>query len=191
MEDNPGQDNRIQGLESSIAKQTPDSLPPVERWNPPYCGDIGLAIKADGSWSYQGSPIRRTELVKLFSRVLRRDPDGKHYLVTPAEKIYVDVADAPFLAVEMQVEGHGKNLQLIFRTNVDDVIHCSPENPLRFTTEEPGGGFKPYVLVRGRLEALLTRAISYDLVGLARPDDSNDDMLCVWSAGHRFPLMPD
>ena len=187
MKDGPLQGNRIQDLTSLIAEQALDSLPPVNEWNPPHCGDIGLAIRADGTWSYQGSPIQRRELVKLFSRILRRDPDGKHYLVTPAEKINVDVADAPFLAVEMQAEGLGRDQNLIFRTNIDDIVQCGPENPLRFT-EEAGHGFKPYILVRGRLEALLTRSICYDLVELAQPDGDKNGVLCVWSAGHRFPL---
>src|SRR5688572_33276488 len=97
--------NRIAGLEALLREQGGKGPEPVEKWNPPYCGDIGMKIRSDGVWLYQGSPIGRMPLVKLFARVLRKDGDGKHYLVTPAEKVDVDVADAPFLAVEMEVQG--------------------------------------------------------------------------------------
>lgn len=162
---------------------------PVEAWNPPYCGDIGLAILADGTWSYQGSPIRREGMVRLFARVLRRDEDGHHYLVTPAEKVDVTVADAPFLAVELHAEGWGTGQRLTFRTNVDDLVVCDGEHPLRFAVEPATGGFKPYVLVRGRLEALVTRALTFDLAELAVPFGSDEpDRLGVWSGGTWFEL---
>ncbi|HZT49389.1 MAG TPA: DUF1285 domain-containing protein, partial [Hyphomicrobiaceae bacterium] len=164
--------------------------PPVERWNPPYCGDIGMKIRADGVWLYQGSPIGRMPLVRLFASVLRKDADGRHYLVTPAEKIDVDVADAPFLAVEMQVEGSGRQQSLTFRTNVDDIVTAGPEHPLRFAVEPGSGGLKPYLLVRGRLEALVTRALYYDLVELAVEEEREGRrQLGLWSAG-RFFAMP-
>lgn len=159
---------------------------PVEQWNPPYCGDIGLAISRDGEWHYQGSPIRRVAMVKLFARVLRRDADGRFYLVTPAEKVDIAVEDAPFLAVEMQVAGTGSAQALLFRSNVDDVVRCGPEHPLRFVEADPGSGLKPYVLVRGRLEALVTRALVYDLVELAT--EGPDGGLGIWSDGAFFPL---
>jgi hypothetical protein len=177
----------LAGLEAMLRAQASDRLPPVDSWNPPYCGDIGMAIKADGTWFYQGSPIGRKPLVKLFSRVLRRDPDGRHFLVTPVEKVDVAVADAPFLAVEMDVTGSGEEQNLIFRTNVDDVVRCDADHPLRFAVEAGSGGLKPYLLVRGRLEALVTRALYYDLVELALEDDAG--VLGVWSGGVRFPLL--
>jgi hypothetical protein len=142
-------------------------LPPVERWQPPYCGDIGLQIRGDGVWLYRDSPIRRASLVELFASVLRKDADGRTYLVTPTEKVDVAVEDAPFLAVDMEVRGTGCAQQIAFRTNVDDVVVCGPEHPLRFAEQQPGKGLKPYVLVRGGLEALLTRALLHDLVALA------------------------
>ena len=151
---------------------------PVEKWNPPYCGDIGMHIRADGVWLYSGSPIGRMPLVKLFAGVLRKDADGKHYLVTPAEKVDVDVADAPFLAVEMEVQGSGREQSLVFRTNVDDIVIAGPRHPLRFAAEPGSQGLKPYLLVRGRLEALVTRALYYDLVELA-VDEGNG--LGLWS----------
>jgi hypothetical protein len=155
-----------------------------------------MAIRADGVWTYQGSPIGRTALVKLFASVLRRDLDGQFYLVTPVEKINVAVADAPFLAVEMQVDGEpGPGQHLTFRTNVDDIVRCGPANPLTFRLEVPNGGLKPYVLVRGRLEALVTRALYYDLIELAVPEDSTamqaphaEPRLVIWSGGQAFPV---
>lgn len=161
-------------------------FPPVETWNPPYCGDIGLEIRADGTWFYQGSPIGRKPLVQLFARVLRRDPDGAHFLVTPAEKVDVKVADAPFLAVELEVHGTGTAQTLIFRTNVDDIVRCGADRPLRFEEERRSGGLKPYLMVRGRLEALVTRAIYYDLVELATEGPSG--VTGLWSDGAFFPL---
>ena len=121
-------------------------------------------------WFYQGSPIGRMPLVKLFAGVLRKDEDGKHYLVTPAEKVDVAVDDAPFLAVEMEVKGSGREQSLTFRTNVDDIVEAGPEHPIRFVVEPGSEGLKPYLLVRGRLEALVTRALYYDLVELAVED---------------------
>jgi uncharacterized protein len=176
----------LAGLEAMLRAQASDRPPPVESWNPPYCGDIGMAIGVDGTWFYQGSPIGRKPLVRLFSRVLRRDLDGRHFLVTPVEKVDIAVADAPFVAVEMEVAGAGREQDLIFRTNVDDVVRCGADHPLRFAVEEGSGGLKPYLHVRGRLEALVTRALYYDLVELAMEDA--DGTLGVWSGGVFFPL---
>jgi len=176
----------LAGLEAMLRVQDQDKLPPVDSWNPPYCGDIGMAIASDGTWFYQGSPIGRKPLVRLFSRVLRRDLDGRHFLVTPVEKVDVAVADAPFLAVEMEVSGSGQGQELIFRTNVDDVVRCGAEHPLRFEPEAGSGGLKPYLLVRGRLEALVTRALYYDLVEMAVEDEGSH--LGLWSGGVFFPL---
>lgn len=163
--------------------------PPVDQWNPPYCGDIGLAIRADGSWVYRGSPILRRELVKLFASILRRDDDGRYYLVSPVEKVDVVVADAPFLAVEMELRGEGQRQTILLRTNVDDVVAIGPEHPLRFAVEAPGGGLKPYVRVRGRLEALATRALTFDLVEMALATQAaNGGPAGVWSGGHLFRL---
>lgn len=162
---------------------------PVDEWNPPYCGDIGLKILADGTWLYQGSAIGRPALVKLFAGVLRRDADGRFFLVTPAEKVDVEVEDAPFLAVEMEVQGEGREQQLLFRTNVDDVVTCGPTHPLRFARQAPSDGLKPYLLVRGRLEALLTRALVHDLVALAVEEPRESQRVTgIWSGGAFFPL---
>lgn len=178
---------RISGLEDLLKNHSGKGLPPVERWNPPYCGDIGMEIRADGTWIYQKSPIGRIALVKLFASVLRKDEDGRHYLVTPVEKVDVKVADAPFLAVEMEVRGEGSARQLMFRTNVDDIVACGPDHPLRFVEEKSSGGLKPYLHVRGRLEALVTRALYYDLVELAEP--APDGTLVLHSGGAAFALV--
>lgn len=177
------------GLEALLKEQADDRLPPVDTWNPPYCGDIGMRIAGDGVWFYSGSPIGRKPLVRLFSRVLRKDADGKHYLVTPVEKVDVAVDDAPFLAVEMEVAGVDREQALTFRTNVDDVVRCDGEHPLRFVPQPHSGGLKPYLLVRGRLEALVTRAVYYDLVALAVHEGAAADApLGIWSGGAFFPL---
>lgn len=180
---------RLQEFIGSAADQRPA---PVESWDPPYCGDIGLKILHDGTWMHQGRPIGRASMVKLFARVLRKDEDGRTYLVTPAEKVDVEVEDAPFLAVEMDVTGKGCAQQLVFRTNVDDLVTCGPDHQLRFAVQEPGGGFKPYVLVRGRLEALLSRALVHDLVALAEENmQEGKHVSGVWSGGAFFPLAVD
>ena len=191
----PGDGTKIRESSSRGLRETASVSPcgraplPVESWQPPYCGDIGLKIRADGQWLYQGSPIRREALVRLFSSVLRKDADGHTYLVTPAEKIDVAVEDAPFLAVAMEVKGEGRAQELTFTTNVGDIVACGPRRPLRFAVQEPGGGLKPYLLVRGRLEALVTRALAYDLAALA-VEDAREGRSClgVWSAGAFFPM---
>lgn len=160
---------------------------PVEKWNPPDCGDIGMTIRRDGVWLYQGSPIGRTALVKLFASILRKDADGRTYLVTPAEKVVVTVEDAPFLAVEMAVDSEGPDQVLTFRTNVDDVVAAGPEHPLRFQRRHPEGGLKPYVLVRGRLEALCTRAVYGELAALATAERETG-ALGLWSGGVWHPM---
>jgi uncharacterized protein len=182
----PTNTNRIAGLEVLLKAQSEKGPAPVEQWDPPYCGDIGMRIRADGVWLYQGSPIGRPALVKLFAGVLRKDSDGRHYLVTPAEKVDVAVDDAPFLAVEMEVRGGGPAQSLVFRTNVDDIVEAGPRHPLRFAVEAGSGGLKPYLLVRGRLEALLTRALYYDLVELAVTEEGRG--VGLWSAGAFFPM---
>ncbi len=181
-----GVSGALAGLAQNIGARKPA---PVERWQPPYCGDIGLKIRADGTWLYRDSPIRRESLVKLFASVLRKDADGRTYLVTPAEKVDVAVEDAHFLAVEMDVCGEGKAQQIIVRTNVDDVVRCGSEHPLRFALQEPGGGLKPYVLVRGRLEALFARPLVYELAALAVEEERNGHRVPgVWSGGVFYPM---
>ena len=187
-----GESNNIGRLAALLNDVRDREPPPVERWDPPYCGDIGLKICADGTWVYRDSPIRREGLIKLFASVLSKDVDGRTYLVTPAEKVDVEVEDAPFLAVEMEVHGSGTGQELIFRTNVDDIVRCGPEHPLRFSVQERGGGLKPYLHVRGRLEALVTRALCYDLVALTvEVKRGGQPVLGLWSGGTFITLHAD
>ncbi|TDK39032.1 DUF1285 domain-containing protein [Rhizobium deserti] len=166
-------------------------LPPVHKWYPPFCGDIDIEIRSDGSWFYMGTPIGRAPLVRLFSTVLRKDDDGRTYLVTPVEKVGIKVVDAPFLAVEMQVTERDGQPVLSFRTNVGDVVEAGAEHPLRFKIAGENRQLKPYLLVRGRLEALVTRGVMYDLVALGETVDVDGaDMFAVRSAGEVFPIMP-
>ncbi|NBN63230.1 DUF1285 domain-containing protein [Microvirga tunisiensis] len=161
--------------------------PPVERWNPPFCGDIDMRIAANGSWHYLGSPIGREALVRLFASVLRHDEDGCHYLVTPVEKVRIRVDDAPFLAVELHAEGQGAAQRLTLRTSVGDVVVAGPDHRLRFVVEPETGGLKPYVRVRGRLDALLARPLLYELAGLF---EDRAGEVGVWSDGVFFALPP-
>ncbi|MCO6049838.1 DUF1285 domain-containing protein [Mesorhizobium sp. RP14(2022)] len=181
------------GLEALVARasRAGKGAAPVEKWNPPFCGDLDMEIKADGTWFYLGTPIGRPALVQLFSSVLRKDEDGKTYLVTPVEKVGICVADAPFLAVEMDASGEGETRKLTFRTNVGDVVEAGPEHPLRFVDEPETGGLKPYLHVRGRLEALLSRAVMYQLVEVGEDIEIDGQaMFALRSNGVVFPIMP-
>lgn len=160
-------------------------LPPVHLWEPDYCGDIGMKIARDGQWYYDNSPIGRKKLVRLFSTILRHDKDGEHYLVTPVEKIRVEVEDAPFVATLMQVSGAGQEQILRFETNAGDFAEAGPEHPMRFEIDAATGEPSPYVHVRARLEALIARSVFYDLVELGVVEN---DKFGVWSHGVFFPI---
>ncbi len=164
------------------ALQAERRLPPVDQWQPERNGRIDIRIARDGTWYHEGAPIRRSSLVKLFSTVLRRDTDG-YCLVTPAEKLAIEVEDAPFVAVNMEVRGTGKGTDLLFTTNVDDHVVADAAHPLR--VDEEHGEPRPYLLVRSGLEALINRAVFYRLVDLAQPEARE---LVVYSRGERFPL---
>jgi hypothetical protein len=157
-------------------------LPPVHLWNPPHCGRIDIRIRKDGAWLHEGSPIGRPALVRLFSTVLRKDPDGFH-LVTPAEKLAIEVEDAPFLAVRVDRDGS----VLRFTTNVGDEVEAGPDDPIRVQTDPVTDEPAPYVHVRRGLEARLTRPVFYELVGMAEP---RGDRLGVASNGAWFDLGP-
>jgi hypothetical protein len=150
------------------------------------CGDIGLKIGRDGTWYYQGGPIARKGLVKLFASVLRLEEDGRYYLVTPVEKVPIEIESLPFVAVEMRREGKGETQVLTFRTNVDDVVTANEEHPLGF---QPGklGGFIPFILVRGGLKARLSRSVYYELAALA-VELGGPERFGVWSGGAFFPF---
>lgn len=174
-------DNLFDTLESLQADK---KLPPVSKWQPERVGRIDLRIARDGTWHHEGSPIRRDALVRLFSTVLRRDPDG-YCLVTPAEKLLIEVEDAPFVAVNMEVKGAGTAAELLFTTNVDDHVVADAEHPLRVAHVD--GEPRPYVQVRDGLEALINRPVFYRLVEQAGQEDGE---LVVYSRGARFPLGP-
>lgn len=152
--------------------------PPVDKWNPTFCGEAGFEILADGTWKHEGTRITRESLVKLFASILRKDEDGLTYLVTPVEKIRVDVEDAPFVAIRADRHGQGREQTIAFTTNVGDVVAAGPEHPLRVAMVN--GAPRPYVHVRGRLEARVLRAPFYELVDWAEPRDGT---LGVWSGG--------
>jgi hypothetical protein len=164
------------------------SLPPVERWNPPFCGDIDMRIAADGAWFYNGTVIGRPALVKLFASVLKME-DGRHVLVTPVEKLGITVDDAPFQAVEMAVDGEGDARMIALRTNVDDLVSVGPEHRLRFVKAERDG-VRPYLLVRRGLWARVTRSLSHDLLALGETRLHDGAMVFGIMAGGLFhPVM--
>src|SRR6266550_5688525 len=166
---------------------TGTALPPVHLWNPPFCGDLDMRIARDGTWFYMGTPIGRPALVRLFSTILKRE-DGKHFLVTPVEKVGIRVDDAPFLAVEMLKETDDRGRLLRFRTNVDDWVPCDSGHRLRFEAAADGG-LTPYLHVRADLWAKVTRALYYDLVdmGEERVVDGRP-MFGIASAGEFFAM---
>lgn len=158
-------------------------LPPVEKWQPGHCGDSEMRIARDGTWFHQGSPIGRPAMVRLFSTILRREPDGGFVLVTPVEKLDIVVEDAPFVAVEVKSEGEGEARNLAFRLNTGDVVIAGPDHRLRFER-----GPHPYLEVRGGLDALVARPVYYELAELALAEAAEPPGL--WSGGLFFPLEP-
>jgi hypothetical protein len=170
---------------ADIARLAADKkLPPVEKWHPDHCGPSDMRIARDGTWFHQGSPIGRPAMVRLFSTILRREPDGRHVLVTPVEKLDIEVEDAPFVAVELKSEGEGRERRLAFRLNTGDMVVAGPDHPLRFTAGEEGP--HPYLGVRGGLEALVARPVYYELAELALAEGAEPPGL--WSDGAFFPM---
>jgi hypothetical protein len=161
-------------------------LPPIERWNPTHCGDSEMRIARDGTWYHQGSPIGREAMVRLFATILRREPDGSYVLVTPVEKLDIVVEDAPFVAVELKATGAGRDSVLTFRLNTGDLVTADAAHPLRFEARDDGP--RPYLHVRGGLDAVVARAVYYELA--QRAIDGDDTPLGVWSAGAFFPIEP-
>ncbi|HWT11840.1 MAG TPA: DUF1285 domain-containing protein [Allosphingosinicella sp.] len=162
---------------AEIARLAADrKLPPVERWDPAYCGHSGMRIARDGTWFHDGSPIGRPAMVRLFASILRREPDGGFVLVTPVEKLAIDVEDAPFVAVEVKAEGEGAERSLAFRLNTGDLVLAGPDRPLRLD------GARPYLAVRPGLDALIVRPVYYELAEMGLAEGG------VWSGGAFFPL---
>ena len=175
----PGQslEQMLAGLKR-LAASGDKRLPPVDQWNPTYCGEAGFEILRDGTWKHEGTRITRETMVRLFASILRKDEDGETYLVTPVEKIRVSVEDAPFLAIRADRHGGGREQVIAFTTNVGDVVEAGPDNPIR--VERNGDEPRPYVLVRGRLEARILRAPFYEMVEWAEPREGT---LGLWSGG--------
>ncbi|GIU66896.1 DUF1285 domain-containing protein [Candidatus Phycosocius spiralis] len=174
---------QLAGLQGE--RQRERALPPVELWNPPHCGDIGMEIRVDGSWWHQGDPITRTAMVDLFSTILRKDEDGQTYLVTPGEKIIVHIADAHFIGTRVDRIETTLGPSIVVTTNVGDQVVISATNPLWVVTDPVTGEPRPYVLVRGRLIARLARAAFYELVEWA---EACDQVLRVVSQGTWFEI---
>jgi hypothetical protein len=183
-----GQQGGLEGIVAALPREK-RGPPPVEKWNPPFCGDIDMKIAADGTWFYQKTPIGRPALVKLFASVLKREGD-KYFLVTPVEKVGLIVVEAPFLAVELKVEHDARGQVLGFRTNVDDWVEAGPGHALRFEPE-PTGGLKPFLHVRRDLWAKVTRTLFYDLVELGEERTIDGKAMFGVVSGGEFFAMAD
>ena len=175
-----------ESLASAARKASKGGLPPVHLWNPDFCGDLDMRIARDGTWFYLGTPIGRPELVRLFSTILRKDGED-YFLVTPVEKVGITVDDAPFVAVDFEVTGSGKDQSLTFETNVGDFATAGPDHPIRVERDAETGEPSPYVLIRANLEALIDRKSFYRLVDIGT---HHDGWFGIWSGGEFFPIIP-
>jgi hypothetical protein len=165
-------------------------LPPIHLWNPPFCGDIDIVIRRDGTWFHEGTPIGRPGLVRLFSSILRRE-EADYVLVTPVEKVRIRVEDVPFVAVDVTAEGEGPAQALTFETNVGDRVRAGPAHPLRVALDPATGEPAPYVLVRGALEARIDRKTFYRLADLGvHRAENGASWFGLWSGGAFFPVQP-
>lgn len=179
-----------ESLAQSARSAAKGGLPPVHKWNPPFCGDLDMRIARDGTWFYLGTPIGRPALVKLFSSILRKDGDS-YYLVTPVEKVGITVDDAPFVAVDFEAAGSGHQQVLRFFTHVGDEAVAGPEHPIRVVRDPQTGEPSPYVLVRANLEALIDRKSFYRLVELGdHAQVDGESWFGLWSSGEFFPIIP-
>ena len=186
--DKPFPENSIEILKNTLGGGVLDDKSGITSGQE-FIGDIDLRIARDGTWYYHGSPIERKQLVKLFASALIRDEAGDFWLQTPAERCRITVDDAPFLAVEVAIEDVGANQRLTFRTNVDDIVIAGPKNPIRVGVAIKTGEPSPYLLVRDGIEALITRAVFYDLVELGvKRNKQETSLLGVWSEGIFFTL---
>lgn len=166
--------------------------PPVDQWHPDVVKDIDMRIARDGTWYHEGSPIERLRLVRLFSTILRREADDQYYLVTPVEKFRIQVEDVPFQAILMDIIGQGKDQTLKFTTNVADEVIAGAAHPVRVAINEQTGEPSPYVGIRDRMEALISRNVYYQLSELIVSQYvEGRDWLGVWSSGEFFKFIPD
>jgi hypothetical protein len=172
------------------AAATSGKLPPVHLWDPPFCGDLDIEIRRDGTWFYLGTPIGRPALVKLFSSILKLE-DGKYFLVTPVEKVGIRVQDAPFVAVDAEAAGAGESQVITFTTQVGEQVVAGPDNPIRVVRDPETGEPSPYVMVRAGLEALIDRKTFYRLVDLGTHREVDGaGWFGLWSGGTFFPIIP-
>ncbi len=179
----PSADGLMKAAAQAAPKRGP---PPVHLWNPPHCGDLDMRIARDGTWFYLGTPIGRPAMVRLFSTILRKDPEG-YVLVTPVEKVGITVDDAPFVALDVEA----RDGVLVFRTNVDDEVTASPSHPIRVERDPTTGEPSPYLLVRSNLEALIDRKTFYRLVDLGEVrEHEGAEWFGVTSQGAFFPIIP-
>ncbi len=177
-------------LAAAAKAATKKGPPPVHLWNPPFCGDLDMRIARDGTWWYLGTPMGRKELVRLFSSIIRKDGD-RYFLVTPAEKVGITVDDAPFVAVDFEISGKGREQTLIFETHVKDFAAAGPRRPIRVIRDPETGEPSPYVLIRSNLEALIDRKSFYRLVEIGcHEEHDGESWFGVWSGGTFFPVIP-
>ena len=174
-----------EGLAASAKAAKTRGLPPVHLWDPPFCGDIDMRIARDGTWFYEGSRIQRHELVRLFSSILKREGDA-YFLVTPVEKVGIIVDDAPFVAVDFTVVGHGDGQDVTFETHVGDMVRADSNHPIRVALDPASGEPAPYVMVRDGLEALIDRKSFYRLVDICV---TYGGWFGIWSGGQFFRFM--
>ena len=177
-------------IDAAKTAQKAGGVPPVHLWNPPFCGDLDMEIRRDGTWFYNGTPIGRAPLVRLFSSILKLE-DGKYFLVTPVEKVGIRVEDAPFVAIDFDVSRADDAQTITFTTHVGDVVPAGPDHPIRVERDAHTGEPSPYVMVRRGLEALIDRKSFYRLVELGETHDiDGDSWFGLWSGGVFFPVVP-
>lgn len=198
----PAPDRLAQMAEAAVTSAGPEkgpergngptsrALPPVDLWHPPFGGDMDMRITRDGTWVHEGRPITRPGLVRLFASILRRDPDG-YKLVTPVEMFRIQVEDAPFVAVSVEVDGDGPDQTLRFTTNLGEEVTADPDHPLRVEIDPATGEPAPYIRVRGGLDARIDRKSFYRMIDLGGDaDHEGARWFGIWSGGCFFPIMP-
>ena len=174
-------------LEKLARAAAGEKLPPVNAWQPAVQKDMGLRISRDGAWHYLGSPIARPSLVRLLSRVMKREGE-EFFLVSPAEKLRIEVEDAPFLAVELECAGESQSQRLVFRTNVDDAVIAGKAHPIWVNEDPLSGAPAPYIEVRDGLWALINRSVYYELAERVIPSPNRPGQWGVFSEGCFFEL---
>ena len=172
-----------------ISKYKDETLPPVHLWNPPLCENVEMRIDREGRWFFMNSPIGRKRMVKLFSKVLRLDDDGEYYLVTPVEKIRIEVEERPFLIIDYQVTTENKRQLISFETNTGDMFLLDKEHPITVSTNPKTGEPKPYILVRSNLEGIISRNIYYKLVEMSYiKKENNENIFLLKSNNQTFEI---